>query len=247
MADVIAIASGKGGVGKTWLSITLAHALARLGQRVLLFDGDLGLANIDIQLGLEPGPDLGTVLSGRASLLQAIRSFGRGGFDLICGRSGSGRLAEVAPTRIKTVFETLDEVGRAYDFVLLDLAAGVDLAVRVGLKRASTRLIVATDEPTALTDAYALIKVSAHDGAEGRLLIAINVAAGPAAGRQTFEGLARVCVRFLGHRPELGGVLRRDPRVPDAIRHQTPLLLRHPTSPAGRDVEALARNLNGSR
>ena len=246
MAELIAIASGKGGVGKTWLSVSLAQALARLRRRVLLFDGDLGLANIDIQLGLEPGLDLGTVLTGRTSLEEAIRDYPAGGFQVVCGRSGSGRLAELPRPRIDQLFIQLGRLAASFDVVLLDLPAGLDHVVRGGLSLATTRLIVVADEPTALTDAYALIKVSRRDGAQAEPAIAINLAASHEAGRQTFDGLARACERFLALRPSLAGVLRRDPRVPDTIRHQTPLLVRHPLSPAAQDVEALARHLAGA-
>ena len=92
-----AVASGKGGVGKTWFAITLSHALANLGYKTLLFDGDLGLANVDIQLGLMPKHDLGTVISGKLPLNQATLAFDEGGFDIIAGRSGSGNLASGAP------------------------------------------------------------------------------------------------------------------------------------------------------
>jgi len=107
---VIAVASGKGGVGKTWLAITLAHALARAGARTLLFDGDLGLANVDIQLGLMPKHDLGSVLAGRLTLSQVAMTYEDGGFDIIAGRSGSGRLADIAPSRLQILGDDLASV-----------------------------------------------------------------------------------------------------------------------------------------
>jgi len=108
--NVIAVASGKGGVGKTWLAITLAHALARAGARTLLFDGDLGLANVDIQLGLMPKHDLGSVLAGRLTLSQVAMTYEDGGFDIIAGRSGSGRLADIAPSRLQILGDDLASV-----------------------------------------------------------------------------------------------------------------------------------------
>ena len=102
-----AVASGKGGVGKTWFAITLSHALANLGRKTLLFDGDLGLANVDIQLGLMPKHDLGTVVSGKLPLNQATLSFDDGGFDIIAGRSGSGNLANISANRLHTLGEDL--------------------------------------------------------------------------------------------------------------------------------------------
>src|SRR6195952_5967918 len=120
---IVAVASGKGGVGKTWFSITLAHALARQGKRVLLFDGDLGLANVDIQLGLMPGRDLGTVIAGKASLRDATLRYEAGGFDILAGRSGSGALSALSPAVLETVLDGLRGAAIGRDVVLLELGA----------------------------------------------------------------------------------------------------------------------------
>jgi flagellar biosynthesis protein FlhG len=126
--------------------------------------------------------------------------------------------------------------------VLLDLPAGVDPVVRGLLATAHSALVLTTDEPTAITDAYALIKVSRAEAAGFAPQLVINHAS-HGAGRRSYEGLARVCDCFLGLRTDLAGILRRDPRVPEAIRQQAPFLVRSPTSPAARDLEALARHL----
>jgi len=247
MSLTLAIASGKGGVGKTWLATTLAQALVRSGRRVLLFDGDFGLANVDVQLGLGAGLDLASVLCGRCTLGQAVRRVDACGFDVLPGRSGSGQLGQVAPALMDRLLAQLAGIARGYDLTLLDLPAGIDPAVRRLLRAADRRLVVTTDEPTALTDAYALIKLGQKDGSAAALGLVINLARSHEAGRATYEGLLRVCEHFLQLRPPLAGVLRRDPGVPDAIRHQTPFLLRHPASPAARDLEALAGHLLEAR
>ena len=247
MSRSLAIASGKGGVGKTWAAVSLAQALARSGQRVLLFDGDFGLANVDVQLGLGPGLDLASVLCGRCTLAQAVRRIDACGFDLLPGRSGSGQLGEVDAAHLERLLADLARLARGYDLTLLDLPAGIDPAVRRLLRAADRHLIVSTDEPTALTDAYALIKVAQRDGTAAALELVINLAPSHDAGRKTYQGLLKVCEHFLKLRPPLAGVLRRDPRVPDAIRHQSPFLVRHPSSPAALDVEALARGLLARR
>ena len=127
---VIAVASGKGGVGKTWFAISLAHALADGGRRALLFDGDLGLANIDVQLGLAPAHDLGSVFSGRMALADAISRNELCGFDILTGRSGCGTLAAISADRRSAVVRELSAVATNYDCVVVDLGAGIEQGVR---------------------------------------------------------------------------------------------------------------------
>jgi len=240
---VIAIASGKGGVGKTWLAITLAHALARRGRRVLLVDGDLGLANIDVQLGIAPERDLGQVLAGRIEPAAAITPLAETGFDVLAGRSGTGALAGLSPPEIERLASALAVLAPAYGHVLLDLGAGLDCTVRRLARAADTVVVVTTDEPTALTDAYAFIKLNRAEAPQADRRVVVNLAASAAEGARTFETLARACLRFLGGAPPLAGVVRRDARVRAAIRAQAPLLTRHPATEAARDVEALAAAL----
>ena len=236
---IIAVASGKGGVGKTWLAITLAHAMARAGTRVLLFDGDLGLANVDVQLGLMPTGDVGEVAAGRQTLEQAVLHHD-GGFDILPGRSGSGSLAALDAALLERTLAALRQATARYQVVVLDLGAGLDRAQRRMASFADTLLVVATDEPTSLTDAYAVLKLHAADRHEGDARVVVNLAATRSAGERTFATLQRACATFLGRSPRLAGVIRRDDRVRDAIRRQTLLLTRHPACPAAADVEATA-------
>jgi len=124
--NIIAVASGKGGVGKTWFSITLSQALAREGKKVLLFDGDLGLANVDVQLGLMPKRDLNDVIRGRLGLDKIIQPFDDGGFDIVAGRSGQASLSALPSQRLVLLRDQLLEVSEKYDAVIVDLGAGVD-------------------------------------------------------------------------------------------------------------------------
>jgi len=237
----IAVASGKGGVGKTWFAITLGHALAAAGQRVLLFDGDLGLANIDIQLGLTPKHDLGSVLSGNVSLMDAICTCPPVGFHMLAGRSGSGSVASLAPARLDALLIDLGLV--PYETLLLDLGAGLENNTRRLAAWADTLLVVVTDEPTSLTDAYSVIKLHQSDGPGSDVRVVVNQAASQAAGRRTYETLARACQQFLELTPRLAGVVRRDEHVRDAIRRQTPLLIRHPACHAAEEVRQIAQAL----
>jgi flagellar biosynthesis protein FlhG len=243
--NVLAVASGKGGVGKTWFSITLAHALAHLGCRTLLFDGDLGLANIDVQLGLMPQNDLGGVIAGRIPMQRAIVNYGDGGFDLIAGRSGSGSLATLPAERLAALRREVAEIGRDYDRVVLDLGAGIERPVRLLARHSRACLVLATDEPTSITDAYAFIKVVQLEGACADFRIVVNMAPNHRSGEQTYEALRRACVRFLSIEPRLAGIIRRDEHVRDTIRRQTALLNRHPGAEAAADVERIAHDLAG--
>jgi len=240
---ILAVASGKGGVGKTWLSITLAQALAAHRKRVLVFDGDLGLANVDIQLGLMPKTDLQTVFSGQVPLKAAVMPYKLGDFDLIAGRSGSGGLASLPMDRLEALGDRLVRLADEYDHVLIDLGAGIEKTVRQLARPASTILVVTNEEPTSLTDAYAFIKLTARDRPGADIRIVVNTAQSSGAGEHTYGTLAKACENFLKFTPPLAGIIRRDPHVPDSIRHQTPLLSRHPNSIAASDVEAIVARL----
>lgn len=241
--NIITVASGKGGVGKTWLSVTLVHALARAGHKTLLFDGDLGLANVDIQLGLLPKHDLGSVLSGTVTMAEAVARYADGGFDILAGKSGSGALAVLSGDRLTQVRDGLVSIAQRYDRVVVDLGAGIEANVRVLAGASGTVLVVATDEPTSLTDAYAFIKVTTMQYPGTDVRIVVNQAASAREGRRTYDTLRKACETFLNISPPLAGVIRSDPKVKDAIRAQTPMLIRYPTTNAAQDIESLARTL----
>ena len=242
---ILAVASGKGGVGKTWFAITLAHALARAGEHVLLFDGDLGLANVDIQLGLMPAHDLASVVEGRVGLAEAAQPH-EGGFAILAGRSGSGALSQLAADRLDRLLGMLRAESARLDRVVLDLGAGLERSVRRMASFADTLLVLATEEPTSLTDAYAALKLHASDSPAGQARIVVNQASSRSAGERTYATLARACQTFLGHAPALAGVVRRDERVRDAIRRQTLFLTRYPSAPAALDVETIAAAIRGA-
>ncbi len=261
-ARLVAIGSGKGGVGKTWLSITLAQGLALRGRKVLLVDGDLGLANVDIQLGLTPRHDLAAVLSGRRSLSEVIirhatQELPTAAFDILPGRSGASSMATLEIEVLDRLLQAIRRLG-SYDTVLLDLGAGIDPTMRFMAASADTLLVVSTDEPTALADAYAVLKLQARDRtarngsssgspaeANADVRLVINQSSSLASGRRTYDVLARACSTFLGQTPSLAGIIRRDGRVGDAIRRQTTLLTRHPNAPAAEDVGRIVDNLIG--
>ncbi len=239
--NIIAVASGKGGVGKTFFSITLAQALTRMGKRVLLFDGDLGLANVDVQLGLMPKRDLNDVIRGRLSLDKVIQTYEDGGFDIIAGRSGQASLSALPSQRLAILRDQLIEVSDNYDVIVIDLGAGVDRTVRLFSAMATRTLLVTTDEPTSLTDAYAFIKLGSAAGMSKNVSIVVNQAQSASEGEKTYKTLLKACENFLRLSPPLAGMVRLDPRVKETIRHQTPLLTRSPNTEAATDVEKIAK------
>jgi flagellar biosynthesis protein FlhG len=238
--NVIAVASGKGGVGKTWFSVTLSHALARQGKKVLLFDGDLGLANVDVQLGLMAKRDLNDVIRGRLSLDKVVQRYESGEFDIIAGRSGQASLSALPSQRLAMLRDQLLDLAKSYDVVIIDLGAGVDRTVRMMSASAVRSLLVTTDEPTSLTDAYAYIKLGAAAGMSKRVSIVANQAPNALEGEKTYKTLLKACENFLRLTPPLAGIVRHDPRVKDSIRAQTPILTRSPNTEAAQDVEKIA-------
>ena len=255
--NMIAVGSGKGGVGKTFFSITLCHALAKKGCKVLLVDGDLGLANIDVQLGIAARSDLAKVIAGRATLAQATTHYSQGQFDILAGSSGVGSMASLPPSRIARLGSDLVDYAKNYDFVVLDLGAGVDRTVRLLASHAARRLVVVTGEPTSLTDGYAFIKTSVADiksmqanGAGTKpekialsVEIVVNQSRSQQEGARTYQALSRACDSFLNFTPKLAGIIRRDRHVAETIRGQVPILSKFPNTDAVRDIMAIAQRL----
>lgn len=241
--NLITIASGKGGVGKTVLAISLAEALAKAGKKVLLFDGDVGLANVDIQLGIMPEKDLATVITGELALKDVIFKCPAGGFDLIAGRSGSGSLGSMSVGQLKKIREDLSALDNKYDFIILDLGAGVDDAVKTLSNGQGPKLVVTTGDPTSLTDAYAYIKVTSQMMPGADLRVLINMAKSEADGQKIYEKLLSACRNFLKFEPPLAGIIELDEKVSNAIRAQAGLMTRYPTSNAAGNVDNLAKSI----
>ena len=241
--NIIAIASGKGGVGKTWLSITLTHLLARAGRRVLLFDGDIGLANVDVQLGLTPKKDLSDVFAGKARLRDVVFYYEDGGFDIIAGRSGSGSLGNLPDAVLNKLREEMDGLAPDYDIVLMDLGAGIEKTIRFLSSIASRVVMVVTDEPTSLTDAYAFIKLCLQQQEKPDVQVIINQAASQKEGEKTYASLNKACISFLKTSPPLLGIIRKDNKVRDSIRSQKSLIETASHCTAATDAAAIAIRL----
>ncbi len=236
------VTSGKGGVGKTCLAVNLAFALAQQGKRVLLVDGDLGLANVDVLLGLEVGATVRDILDHGADPRQTVISL-HPCLGVLPASSGVPEMANLGPEDQAVLAEVIRTVAASFDHVLVDTAAGLGPAVLWFNTLADCSLVVATPDPTALTDAYALIKVLARDYQHRRFWVIMNAVQGEQEARQAFRTLAQAAARFLDLHLECLGAVPADPAVRQALRSQVPFLRQFPDSPASQALHTLAARM----
>lgn len=239
-----AIGSGKGGTGKTLVSLALAQALARQGERVLLCDADLGLSNTAVHLGLSDGGDLPAVLAGNRAIDDAVVQVNGGakacGFDLLSAPPGSGALANAGAEAAMRLVALL-RAAHAYDRVLLDLSAGVDATTMSMAAAADDTIAILTPDPAALTDAYAFAKLLVRATRSRRPEFAVNMAGSEAEARRTADAFRATCRAFLKFEPRLLGMIPRDPHAAEAVRRQQAL---HPNTPAARGITDIAGTLH---
>lgn len=244
---ITAIGSGKGGTGKTLTTLSLAHAFALEGERVLVCDADLGLSNTSVHLGVDHGGDLAGVLSGTRVLKDSVAAIEggcgkRGGYDLLAAPPGSGALANVRQSTLTRLIAILRSA-RGYDRVLLDLAAGVDDTVLAFASSADETVLVMTPDPASLTDAYAFAKLLLRRGGAQPSFV-VNMALSDHEARRTADALISASRAFLDAVPEYLGGIPRDPRVQDAVRRQGNLLDMYPQSHAAAALITVARKLH---
>jgi len=217
--QVIAVTSGKGGVGKTNVSVNLACQLAKQGKRVLLMDADLGLANVDILLGLRPLRNLSHVLAGECSLRDVLVT-GPFGVQVIPAASGIKQMAELTPTQHAQLVQAFGSLEDDFDVLVVDTAAGISDSV-VTFSRASQHvLVVVTEEPTSLADAYGLIKVLNRDAGISRFKVVCNMVSSDLQARRIFERLCAVAERFLDVQLTFVGAIPRDEFLLKAVARQ---------------------------
>ncbi len=238
-ARVIAVASGKGGVGKTNIAANLAISLARRGRRVVLVDADLGTANADVLLNVQAPFDLSHVLNGRKSI-DDIAVAVQPRLRLIAGASGLTAVADLSPFDRQRLIQQLACLETQADFILLDCGAGISQNVLAFTQSADELLVVTTPEPTALTDAYALVKVLSRAPRTPPTRLVVNQVATLQEGRLVAERIASVAARFLGLSVQPAAQILFDPHVGMAVRQRVPFVIRYPRSPASTCLAALA-------
>lgn len=247
-ARILAVTSGKGGVGKTFVSANLAAALAKRGHKVLVLDADLGLANLDVVLNLYPKITLHDVFTGKAKLEEAILQ-APGGFSVLLAGSGMVEYSRLTPDVRDEFLRIMGSLVPNYDIVLLDTGAGISDVVLFAVSLASEVLMVATPEPTSLTDAYATIKVLVGQQQRQTVRIIVNQAQRQGAGQPITHQLQHVLDRFVAptadhpiHLVHLGDI-PVDTAVREAVMQRQLLMQRSPGCPAGQAISQIASKL----
>ncbi len=246
----VAILSGKGGVGKSNLALNICYGLHELGHKILLMDCDMGLANMDVLLGIAPQSHIQDILVSNkepSSVLVPIGPKGSAGFDLLPANSGMEDFADLDSGARSLLREKLNPLAVRYDFLFLDLGAGLS-STTLGFSVMTTlRIVVVTPEPTSLTDSYAMMKVLSTRYNVSDFYILVNQVETSTEGQQTYNRLASVCKQFLNFSPHYLGEVRMDRSLMDAVRKQKALLEISPRSPAALDCTKLANNVSRLR
>lgn len=237
---VIAVTSGKGGVGKTNISVNLALAMANKGKNVLLFDADMGLANVDVMLGMIPQYNLLHVLTGQKKLAEII-TLGPGGVKIVAsGSGGVQELADLNEVQCGKFLTALQDLQHQAEIILIDTGAGLHRNVLAFALAAEEVVIVTTPEPTALMDAYGMIKILHREKKNPQIQLVVNMAGSPAEADEAGQKLTVLSKRFLDLKIEYLGFILRDPGMIRAVKEQKPVMLSSPMGPSALSLSRLA-------
>ncbi|HEY7884596.1 MAG TPA: MinD/ParA family protein [Cellvibrionaceae bacterium] len=241
--QVIAVSGGKGGVGKSNLSVNLSIALAQLRRRVVLLDADLGLANVDVLLGLTPKFTLADVLAGRQSL-QDVLITGPAGIKIVPAASGIQKMAALGPAEHAGIISAFSDLSDQVDVLVVDTAAGISDTVVSFVRAANEVIVVVCDEPSSITDAYALIKLLSKEYGMQRFRVVANMTRSANEGQLMFNKLSGVCDRFLDVALQYAGQIPFDENVRRAVQKQKAMIEFAPDSKASRAIRKLAEEVD---
>jgi len=241
-ASVIAITSGKGGVGKSNIAVNLAIKLSSAGKDVVLLDADLGLANADVLCNLDLPANLAHVIARKKELFDVLVK-APGGFRLIGGASGLARMADLTDFDRQRLIDSLGELEHQTDVILIDTGAGISPNVLSFARAADHVLVVTTPEPTAITDAYAMVKVISRDGTDRHVSLLVNQVRNAEEAKAVYERIAKVARQFLNVSVLDAGYIVADDEVILSVRKRVPFVLASPKCPASLCVEKLAMRL----
>jgi flagellar biosynthesis protein FlhG len=239
----VAITSGKGGVGKTNIVANLAVALANMGKRVLILDADFGLANIDVLFGLAPRHNLGDVVFGEKSLEEIVIE-GPSGVKIIPATSGIEQMTALTPAQQTKLVRSMSQLGHRTDYLLIDTAAGISSNVIHLLLASGLVIVVTAPEPTAMVDAYLMVKILTHRESQKKIYILVNNVASRDEAQSVFRQIDKVSNRFLSKQVELLGFVEKDKNLVEAVSHQMPVVNMVPDTPAARCLTNIARKLD---
>lgn len=239
---VISVTSGKGGVGKTNIAANLAYLLSRLNKKALVLDADAGLANIDVILGINSQYNLYHVLKGEKSLAETVID-GPGGIKILPSASGIPEMTDLSRGQKLTLIDELNALNEEFDFMIIDTGAGISSNVMYFNMAAKEIVVVTSPEPTALTDAYALIKVLYQRYAKKRFRLLVNMVRNSSEAKEIYERLSHATDHFLNLTIEYLGCVLLDEKVKDAIKQQKVLAEVYPNSPATRCLAKIADKL----
>lgn len=245
--NVVAVTSGKGGVGKTNVSVNLAVSLAAQGKSVVLFDADLGLANVDIALGLKPKYDIRHVISGERTLEEILME-GPNGIRVVPASSGVSSMTSLTSQQQAGLIRAFNELTFPVDALIVDTGAGIDLSVLTFTSACQEIVVVICDEPTSITDAYALIKVLNRECGVKRFQLLANMVDGDSQGRQLYDKVSRVADRFLDVHLGYLGAIPRDDYLRKAVQQQNAVVQAYPRSESAQALVKLAKAIdNGNK
>ncbi len=238
----VAVASGKGGVGKTFISSNLALAFGAIGRKVLLVDADLGLANADIVLGVHTERSIQDAVFKGMPLREVVAKTDYG-IDLLAASSGAKEMVSLGEARMSAFISELVSFASEYDVLVFDCAAGIDSAVTSFISAAPQTLIVATSQPTSVMDVYALMKIIHQDKLSKNVGLVVNMVVDDDEGRRVANALGRVSERFLSKPMELFGVVPSSPSIPRSLQLRRPFLLEFPDDIAADRLRSVAKNI----
>ena len=245
-ARVLAVTSGKGGVGKTTMSVNLALEMAKRGNRVVVFDADFGLANVEVMLGIRPTYNLLDLIHNNMQMSEIITE-GPGGIGFISGGSGVSELATLDNASIKLLISELVKLDKMYDIVIIDTGAGITDSVMEFVMMSPEVLLVVTPEPTSITDSYSLLKVlrrrDSFDASAKSISVVANRTETAAEGQEIFEKINTVATKFLGTSLSYLGQVPQDRNASMAVIEQKPIVLAYPQSAAAKGISDLVGKL----
>lgn len=240
--EVWAITSGKGGVGKTNLSVNIACVLAKRGYRVLLIDADIHLGNVDLLMGIRTKYTIADVLDGTKTLKEIIFRV-PGDFDILPAASAVVDLLEKRQSIFRNIIASYSRFQQDYDIVLVDTASGISTQVLAFVLSADKNIVVVTPDPASLTDAYGMIKIITRNKPDANVMLALNMVANEGEGQTVYHKMNLMTQRFLSRSLKYTGSILKDSRIAWAVRNQQPILLADPNSPPAKAIRFMTRKI----